>query len=244
MEYKNISFDTSGSVAKIIISRPQKLNAVDYSTILEFKHALLQTAKDPSVRVLTITGSGEKSFVVGADKKELEIASQDRDRAINFETVCREAFSFLANMEIPTVCAINGYAFGLGLQLALACTFRIISSNAKLGLPEIGLGFFPSLGATQRLTRVVGESKASEMILTGEPIDAEEAHRLGLVNRKVPPSDLFEFTKRFAEKLAEKRPLAVKLALAAIKKGREMEVSEGLSYEAHLADICMRGKKE
>jgi enoyl-CoA hydratase len=239
MDYKNIIFDTCNRIGKITFNRPESLNAVDYATIVEFKDSLLRVEKDPEIRVAIVTGSGGKSFIVGADRNEIKMQFQDKERAKNFETYCRETFSLLANLEKPSICSMNGYAFGLGLQLALACTFRIVSSNAKLGLPEINLGFFPSMGATQRLTRLIGESKATEMILTGKPIEAEEAFRIGLANRKISPTELSDYVEKFAENLAEKSPITMKLAMAAIRNGSTMKIGEGLAYEAKLADICL-----
>lgn len=242
MEHKNILYEESGRVGKITINRPKVLNAFDYPTILEFKGRLQEVKKDSQVRVIIITGGGGDSFVVGADRNEIKMQYQDEKRARDFEVCCRDTFSLLANLEKPSICAVNGYAFGLGLQLALACTFRIMSSKAKLGLPEINLGFFPSMGATQRLTRLAGEAKATEMILTGEPIDAEEAFRIGLANRTVSPSDLMDAAEKLAHRLAEKSPLTMRLAMDAISNGVTMKIEDGLAYEAKLSDICLKSE--
>jgi len=240
MEYKNLVYEVKGHIAKIVIHRPEVLNAVDYPTILELKDALSQIEKDPQIRVLMITGSGEKSFIVGADREEIRIQREDEERARKFEDACRETFNLIEDLGKPSVCAMNGFAFGLGLQLSLACTFRIISDNAKLGLPEINLGFFPSMGATQRLTRLIGEVKATEMILTGEPIDAAEAYRIGLVNKKVSSAELGSHAETLAGKLAEKSPITVKLAMEAIKRGRRATGESGLAFEAMLSDLCLK----
>ncbi|MBN1849604.1 MAG: enoyl-CoA hydratase/isomerase family protein [Deltaproteobacteria bacterium] len=239
-DYKNIIFSRHEFIGKVIFNRPGVLNAVDYDTIIEFKDILAKIAEDSDIRVLVITGSGEKSFIVGADQKEIKMQFHDEERAKSFEMQCRRGFSMLAGLGKPSICAINGYAFGLGLQLALACTFRIISFEAKMGLPEINMGFFPSMGATQRLTRIVGEAKAMDLILTGETIDADEAFRIGLASRIVPHEELDGFVGNFAEKLAEKSPLTMGLAMEAVSKGADMRIEDGLEHEARLSDICLK----
>jgi enoyl-CoA hydratase len=243
MNYKNIIYERRNSIVKIIINRPEVLNAVDSQTIVELKDALLQVEKDPQIRVIIFTGSGEKSFIVGADKKEINKRSENVEGAEKFEACCREAFNLIENLGKPTICAINGYAFGLGLQLALACTFRIVSSNAKLGLPEINFGFFPAMGATQRLTRLIGEPKATEMILTGESIDGEEAYRIGLANKRVTPNELGGYVGKLGEKLAEKSPRVMKLAMEAIKHEKGTSMEDGLAYEAKLSEMCFKSRK-
>jgi enoyl-CoA hydratase len=246
MDLQHLIYEKESLIGKITVNRPQVLNAFNSQTIVELKHLLSQIENDSQVRVVIITGAGEKAFVVGADREELKRQQESEEDARTFETCCRETFTFLENLGKPSIGSINGYAFGLGLQLTLACTLRIISENAKLGLPEINLGFFPSMGATQRLTRLIGEAKTSEMILTGEPIDAEEAYRIGLVNKKVPPSELTSITQILARKLAEKSPMAVKLALEAIKHGRRAAGESGFVFEGMLSELCLRteGAKE
>jgi enoyl-CoA hydratase len=242
MDYKNIIFEKRGPIGKIIINRPEVLNAVDTPTIFELKDLLSQIERDPQIRVIIFTGSGEKSFIVGADKNEIKKQGQNVEEAEKFESCCRETINLIENLGKPTISAINGYAFGLGLQLALACTFRIVSSNAKFGLPEINFGFFPSMGATQRLTRLIGEAKATEMILTGESIDVEEAYRIGLANKKLPPHELGDYVEKLAEKLAEKNPTVMKLAMDAIRYEKGTLMEEGLAYEAKLSEICFKSK--
>jgi len=243
MDYKNIIFEKRGPVGKIIINRPEVLNAVDTPTIAELKNLLSQIERDPQIKVIIFTGAGEKSFIVGADKNEINKRGQNVEEAEKFESCGRETINRIENLGKPTICAINGYAFGLGLQLALACTFRIVSSNAKLGLPEINFGFFPSMGATQRLTRLIGEAKATEMILTGESIDGEEAFKIGLANKKVPLNELGDYVEKFAEKLAEKNPTVMKLAMDAIKHEKGTSMEDGLAYEARLSEICFKTRE-
>ena len=240
MDYKNIIYEKENWVGKIIINRPELLNAIDYLSIAELKDVLSHVEKDPQIRVIIITGAGEKSFIVGADRSEIEKHSQNENEAKAFEAYCRETLNLIENLGKPSICAINGYAFGLGLQLAIACTFRIASSSAKFGLPEINIGFFPSMGATQRLTRLIGEARATEMILTGESIDGEEAFRIGLVNKQVSPRELTDHVNKLAEKLAEKSPVAMRLAMDAIRHEKIMSIENGLAYEALLSDMCLR----
>jgi len=208
---------------------------MNYAALEELKEALLEIDKDPDVRVLVITGSGDKSFVVGADLKEMQSSGGEPERAEAFEALGRQTLNLIDGLGKPSICAVNGYALGLGLQLALACTFRIASSKAKFGLPEINMGFLPVLGATQRLTRLVGEAKAAEMILVGDCIDAAEAFRIGLVNMVLPEAQFMAFIDRFTERLAEKEPMAIRLAMAAIKKEKGTSLKDGLSYEAELS---------
>lgn len=243
MIYNRLIYETGGEhVIKVTINRPNVLNAIDHPSIVELKGALSEIAADPDIRVVIITGSGEKSFIVGADQQEIKLHAEDQERGKVFEDSCRDALNLIEALGKPSVCAINGYAFGLGLQLALACTFRIASSNARFGLPEINMGFFPSMGATQRLTRLVGEAKAMEMILIGEPVDAEEAYRIGLVSRVIPFAELSGFVESFAEKLAEKSPIAVRLAIDAMKNGKIMSLQDGLAYEARLSEECLKSE--
>lgn len=240
MTYKNLLYETKGPhVVEVAINRPSALNAIDYHTIAELKRLLSDITANRDIRVAVITGVGEKSFIVGADRQETELHAEDEERAKAFENVSRDAFNLIEGLKRPSVCAINGYALGMGVQLALACTFRIASANARFGLPEINMGFFPSMGATQRLTRLVGEAKASEMILTGETIDATEALRIGMVHRVIPQTEFRDFVERFAGSLGEKSPVAVSLAMDAIKYGREMSLAEGLIYEARLSEECL-----
>jgi enoyl-CoA hydratase len=241
--YESLTYEIESSrVAKVMINRPKVLNAIDYPSIVELKEVLTHIASNSDIRVVMITGSGEKSFIVGADQGETKLHASDQQRAKAFEEVSRETFNLIEELGRPTVCAINGYAFGMGVQLALACTLRIASSNARFGLPEINMGFFPSMGATQRLTRLVGEAKTMEMILTGEPIDAAEAHRIGLVNTVVPQAEFNGFVEQYVESLAEKGPVAVRLAMDAIRHGRTMSLADGLAYEARLSEECLRSE--
>lgn len=243
MPSSNVIYEVKdGHVARVTINRPTVLNAVDHASIVELKELLIGVKANPDVRVLVITGAGDKSFIAGADKEEIKLHAQDPELGKAFEEISREAFNIIDGLGKPSICAINGYAFGLGVQLALACTFRIAVENARFGLPEINLGFFPSMGATQRLARLVGEAKCMELILTGETIDATEAHRTGLVHRVVPSEDFGAFVDRFARDMSERSPVAVRLTMDAIRKGMAMTLQDGLAYEARLSEECLRSE--
>ena len=240
MDLASILLERTGDhIATVTVNRPGRLNAVDFDTATQLKRVMSDVAGDTTVRAVIVTGAGEKAFVVGADKSETALHG-DEERAASFENVCRDAFNLIAGMDKPVVCAINGYAFGLGVQLALACTFRIACSGARFGLPEVNMGFLPSMGATQRLTRLVGEARSMEMILTGKTIEVEEALRIGLVHRIVPLPELFGVAQSLAAELSEKDPLVLKLAMRAIRAAKEMGITEGLAYEAELAKECGR----
>ena len=241
--YTNLLYEIiEKHVVRVTINRPDLLNAVDLPTMVELKNLLAEIAEDRELRVLIITGAGDRSFVVGADRQEIRLHAEDEERAKAFEDVSRVTFNLIEDIGKPSICAVNGFTFGLGVQMAIACTFRIASANARYGIPEINMGFFPSMGATQRLPRLIGASRATEMILTGEPVDAAEAHRIGLVNRIIPLPELSSFVHGFAMNLAEKSPVAIRLASKAIRHGGEMPLSEALKYEANLSSECLKSE--
>jgi len=238
MPYQEIIYEKEDRLAIITFNRPEVRNALNYRAIDEALEAVSNAETDDSVRVLILTGAGEKAFIAGADIGEL------RERNTMTELGSRSAqrrvlANLLETMSKPAIAAINGFAVGTGLELAMACTIRIASENAKFGLPEINLGIMPGNGGTQRLPRLVGEGRAMEMILTGELIDAPEAYRIGLVNKVVPQTELMNYVKELAQKLAAKPPLAVKLAKNAIRTGLNMTLNDGIEYENKLfAILC------
>ena len=238
MPYQEIIYEKEDRLAIITFNRPEVRNALNYRAIDEALEAVRNAETDDSVRVLILTGAGEKAFIAGADIGEL------RERNTMTELGSRSAqrrvlANLLETMSKPTIAAINGFAVGTGLELAMACTIRIASENAKFGQPEINMGIMPGNGGTQRLPRLVGEGRAMEMILTGELIDAPEAYRIGLVNKVVPQTELMNYVKELAQKLAAKPPLAVKLAKNAIRTGLNMTLNDGIEYENKLfAILC------
>ncbi len=236
MDKKLFSIERRDKVEILTITRPAVLNALNFELLKHLKEAFLHFKTDPGARILIITGEGEKAFCAGADISEL------RGRHIFDEKqgmiMGQEVFTLLEGLGKPSIAAINGYALGGGLEMALACTFRFATPNARLGLPEISLGLIPGYGGTQRLTRMVGQAKALQMILTGKPIKAEEAFRLGLVYKVVEPEKLMDECLSLAEELCEKSPLAIALAIEAVLRGRDVPLQEGLILEADLGTIA------
>lgn len=238
MTYKHIVYDKEGEIAIITFNRPKVRNALNYLTIDEALEAARKAEADEAVRVLIFTGAGDKAFISGADIGELqrrntltELGERSGRR--------RVLANLLETMPKPTIAAINGFALGGGLEIAMACTLRIAADTAKLGLPEINLGIMPGNGGTQRLPRLVGKGRAMEMILTGEIIDAAEAYRIGLVNQIVPLAELMDYTKQIAGKLASKSTLALKIAKDAINTGLDLSLAEGIQYEQkNFAILC------
>jgi enoyl-CoA hydratase len=232
MSFDNLLLERDGAIAVITISRPQVLNALNTPTVDELRRAILDLKHDASIRVVILTGAGEKSFVAGADINELAVQSpaQGKEHALRGQHV----FDLIENMGKPVIAAINGYALGGGCELAMACTLRIASETAKLGQPEINLGIVPGYGGTQRLARLVGKGAALDLLLTGRQVTAAEALQLGLVNRVVPPADLLSTARALAAELASKAPVAVQYIIEAVNKGLEVSFDKGQFLEATL----------
>jgi enoyl-CoA hydratase len=231
MSYNLIGFEASGDGAAVVtVRRPEKLNALNAAVLGELDDAFRRVESDAGIRGLIVTGAGEKAFVAGADIGELAIgdAMAGRAMALGGQAVFRR----LERMGKPSIAAINGYALGGGLELALSCTLRVASENAKLGLPEIKLGIMPGYGGTQRLPRLVGRGRALEMLLTGEPVSAAEAERMGLVNHVTPQASLMEFSKSLLRKICDNAPLAATWILEAVDTGANSGLEEGLRVEA------------
>ncbi len=233
---KNILFEKKEGIGFITINRPEKLNALNYETLEELECLFFELEKDNEVKVIIITGAGEKAFVAGADIKEL--SELNPLKAKEFAEKGQRIFSMIENMKKPIIAAVNGFALGGGCELALACHIRVASNSAKLGQPEVKLGLIPGYGGTQRLTRLVGKGFSTELILTGDMIDAEEARRIGLVNKVVESSELMSTCLGIAKKIMANSPVAVKLALDAINRGAEVNLKEGLALEANLFSLC------
>ena len=219
-------------IARLTINRPDKLNALDRATVEALDRAVAGAGDDASVGVLILGGAGSKAFVAGADIGEL--ASQTPVGGAAYARFGQMVFERLEGLGKPSIAAINGWALGGGLELALACTLRVAAETARLGQPETTLGIIPGYGGTQRLARLVGRGRALEMILTGEPIDAREAHRIGLVNRVVPADGLAAAAEELARTLLARGPVALRLALQAVLQGLEMTQAEGLRLESAL----------
>ncbi len=234
-EYKTIKVEKHGKVAVITINRPDKLNALNKTVHAEGVAALDELRKDDSVRVVVITGAGEKSFVAGADIGEFEGQTPVTQRNLFLE---KTLFNSIDTFPKPVIAMINGFCLGGGCELALACDIRIASENARFGQPEINLGIIPGGGGTQRLTRLIGEGKAMEIILTGDMIDAAKALQFGLVNHVHPLAELSEKTMEMANKIAEKAPVALQMAKEAVKFASKSNLDEGLRREVDLFAIC------
>jgi enoyl-CoA hydratase len=232
MAFENLLIERDEATAIVTINRPKVLNALNTRTLDELRRAILELKQDEGVRVVILTGAGEKSFVAGADINELAVQTPTggREHALAGQHV----FDLIENMGKPVIAAINGYALGGGCELAMACTLRLAADTAKLGQPEIALGLIPGYAGTQRLTRLVGKGTAMEMILTGAPIAAEEARRIGLVNRVVPAAELMTQARALAAQLATNAPIAMRYVINAVNKGGEMPFAEACQYEATL----------
>jgi enoyl-CoA hydratase len=229
MEFKNLKYDVSNGVALITISRPSAMNALNSEFFTEFNDLLNSIGKDDSIMVLVITGEG-KAFVAGADIAEM--ANMNFDQACCFSRVGQKTFLRLEKMEIPVIAAVNGYALGGGCELALACDFRIASTLAKFGQPEVNLGLIPGYAGTQRLSRLAGIGNALYLILSGEMISAEDASRIGLVQKVVPPEKLMEEVMTLAMKMAANGSHSIRKAKEVIRKGCEKSLRDGSNLES------------
>ena len=232
MNFDNLLVAHDGPVATLTINRPKVLNALNRQTVEELGRAVLTLGADDSVRVVILTGAGDKAFVAGADIGELAVQTpvSGRETALLGQRV----LDSVEQMGKPVIAAINGYALGGGCELALACTLRIAAETARLGQPEINLGLIPGYAGTQRLPRVVGRGRALELLLTGDQISAQEAYRIGLVNRVVPAADLMNEARALAATLAAKAPVAVRYILDAVQRGLDMALPQAQVFEATL----------
>ena len=215
MSFENIIVTAENGIGQITINRPSKLNALNRATIQELHDAFENLESNSDVRVIIITGEGEKAFVAGADISEF--ASFTVEEGAQLAAQGQELlFDFVENLKKPVIAAVNGFALGGGLELAMACHFRIASDNAKMGLPEVSLGVIPGYGGTQRLPQLIGKGRAIEMIMTAGMISAEEAHRISLVNHVVPQSELLDFTRGIAAKIMRNSPFAIGTAIKCV----------------------------
>ena len=235
-DFQNILFDKKNSIAYVKINRPDKLNALNMATMQELRSAFEAIRDDSATRVAILTGAGEKAFVAGADIGELN--KQDPVQAKEYTHRGQAVLDLIENLGKPVIAAINGFALGGGCELALACTFRLASDNAKLGQPEVKLGIIPGYGGSQRLPRLVGKGLANQILLSGEMISAQEALRIGLVNEVVPQAELISRCEAIAQKIIANAPLAVQYCMEAVNKGMEMTLREGLYLEAVLFGLA------
>ena len=232
MPFDNLLIERDAAVATVTINRPKVLNALNVQTLDELRRVMLELKHDASIKVVILTGSGERAFAAGADINELAQQTPLAGRALALSG--QHVFDTIENLGKPVIAAINGFALGGGCELAMACTLRLASDTAKLGQPEINLGLLPGYGGTQRLPRLVGKGRALELMLVGAPIDANEAARIGLVNRVVPAGELLAAARSLASTLAAKAPVAIAFILDAVHRGLEMPFGEGCLHEATL----------
>ncbi len=231
MEYKNILLSFEGEIGILAINRPKALNALNIETLKDIQMGI-QEAKDRSeMRVLILTGGGEKAFVAGADIAEMR--GMNSIEALNFSKLGHLTLKMIQDLDRPVIAAVNGYALGGGTEIAVACDFIYASENARFGIPEVTLGIFPGFGGTQRLPRLIGKGKAKELILTGKMITAQEAFQMGIVNRVFPQVSLMEETKKVALQIAANGAIGVRLAKMVVDAGFNMDLSEACSLESY-----------
>jgi len=236
MNFENILLEKKKSIAYVTVNRPKVLNALNMATMEELRAAFHDIKNDKDIRVVILTGAGEKAFVAGADISEL--AKHDSVSGKEYTHRGQSVLALIENLGKPVIACINGFALGGGCELAMACTIRLASENAKLGQPEVKLGIIPGYGGTQRLPRLVGKGLAMQQILTGEMISAQGAYRIGLVNEVVAAAELIPRAEAIAAKVIANPPLAVQYAMEAVNKGMEMPLAEGLYLEATLFGMC------
>jgi len=235
-KFTTISLETRNRIAYVTVNRPEKLNALNLQAKSELKQVFENIKGAYDIDVVILTGSGEKAFVAGTDIAELTMLNTESGKT--FAEGGQGVFNIIENLGKPVIAAVNGYALGGGCELALACHIRIASENARFGQPEVNLGIIPGYGGTQRLARLVGKGRAMEMILTGDQVDAQEALRLGLVNKVVPLPELMKTAETVAQKIVTKGQVAVRLALKAVNMTQETNLTDGQALEASLFGVC------
>jgi len=236
MPYKNIEVLKRDGLAVVTVNRPKALNALTVETMDELRSAFLDIRHDASVGGVILTGAGEKAFVAGADITELK--DLDPPGAQDYARRGQHVLSLIESLPKPVVAAVNGFALGGGCELAMACHIRIAAEGARFGQPEVKLGVIPGYGGTQRLARLVGKGRAMQLCLTGDMIDAAEAHRIGLVNAVVPPEELMAAAEKMLGAIVAQGPRAVALCIEAINTGLELDLASGLKLEAGLFGLC------
>lgn len=236
MELANVTLEKEGSIAVVTINRPKALNALNSETLKDIETVIDELANDDAIFAVIVTGSGEKAFVAGADITEMKDLNVMEGR--KFGILGNRVFRKLESLEKPVIAAVNGFALGGGCELSMACDIRIASSKAKFGQPEVGLGITPGFGGTQRLARIVGTGMAKEMIYTGKIINAEEAFRIGLVNKIVEPDKLMDEARALANTIAMQAPIAVKLCKSAINRGMQCDIDTAIMYESEAFGEC------
>ena len=218
MNFNNLLVTYNGAIGQVVINRPKKLNALNKETLQELHEAFSALEEDDEVKTIILTGSGEKAFVAGADISEFAHFSEEEGGRLAAEGQ-KAVFNYIENLPKPVIAAINGFALGGGLELAMACHFRVASHNARMGLPEVSLGVIPGYGGTQRLPQLIGKGRALELIMTASMIDVDRALSYGLVNHVVSQEELIEFCEKLADKISNNSPVAISHAIKAVNAG-------------------------
>ena len=236
MGFQTIELQIDGGIATIMLARPKALNALNFAMVGELEQAVQQVRDDPTVRVVVITGAGEKAFAAGADITEFKgMSAVD---AWMFTQRIQRLYLEIERLAKPVIAAVNGFALGGGCELMMACDIVYASDRAKIGQPEVNLGIIPGAGGTQRLSRLIGKQRAKELVLTGDMIGAEEAWNLGLLNKVIAHDQLMTEVKKLAEKLAAKGAVALKAGKEAVEEGYDIELERGIANEGKLFGLC------
>ena len=236
MAYENVLLEKEDRIGILSINRPKALNALNNDTLVEIDKAIDEIKADDSIDVVIVTGAGDKAFVAGADIAFMQGLTAMEGRA--FAALGQAVFRKLEAMEKPSIAAVNGFALGGGCELAMSCDFRIASTSAKFGQPEVGLGITPGFGGTQRLPRLVGAGMAKQLLYTADIIDANEALRVGLVNSVVAPEELMDFVKKIAKRILSKAQVAVRLSKVAATEGMQVDIDRSMTIEADAFGLC------
>lgn len=235
--YDNLLLEVdSDGIAIVKINRPKALNALNATTVYELSALFDELAVNDAVKVIIVTGSGDKSFVAGADIVEMKTKTAIEGR--RWGQLAQGVFNKIENIAKPVIAAVNGYALGGGCELAMACDIRIASEKAKFGQPEVSLGISPGFGGTQRLPRLIGKGRAKELLFTADMIDAAEAYRIGLANRVTKPEELIDVAKTMAKKIMSRAPIAVQVCKSAVNEGLDVDLDSGIAYEAEVFGLC------
>jgi enoyl-CoA hydratase len=234
---ENVLYEKKGAIAYVTLNRPKVLNALNKDTIAELNEVFHDAREDASIRGVILTGAGDKAFAAGADISEM--ANDTPAEAENKTRHGQRLTRLIENLGKPVIAAVNGYALGGGCELAMSCTIRIAVETAKFGQPEVTIGIIPGYGGTQRLPRLVGKGRALQMILSGEPINAQEAYRIGLVNEIVPAANLISRAEAILNRIGANAPISVKLAIEAVNRGLDTTLSDGLHIECTLQTTCV-----
>jgi enoyl-CoA hydratase len=236
MTFENLLYDCGDGIATVTINRPRALNALNEATLKELLCLFASIQADATVKVVILTGTGEKAFVAGADIAEMQPIDAVTGR--QFALLGHQLAAAIESLPKPVIAAVNGFALGGGCELALCCDIRLASETARFGQPEINLGVIPGFGGTQRLPRLIGKGRACELLLTGDMIDAAEAYRIGLANKVLPAAELLPAARKLAATIAAKGQLAVGFAKAALRNGLETDLTRACAYEADLFGLC------